>query len=69
MLAATSGSIGVTGNGNWVRVGKRQSPTVAASPDGSVTVINSNNGSLWRKTGDNATANWTQFGGGIGPPP
>ncbi|WP_342150877.1 RICIN domain-containing protein [Methylorubrum sp. SB2] len=51
-------------NGNWVRVGNDVAD-VAASPDGSVTVINSNNGSLWRKTGDNATANWTQFGGGI----
>jgi galactose oxidase len=51
-------------NGNWVRVGGDAADIVVA-PDGSVMVINANNGTLWRKVGDTATEAWTAFGGGI----
>ncbi|SFK96926.1 AbfB domain-containing protein [Methylorubrum salsuginis] len=51
-------------NGNWVRVGGDVAD-IAASPDGSVMVINATNGTLWRKVGDNATEAWTQFGGTV----
>lgn len=44
--------------GNWVAVGN-DAAEIAASPDGSVVVTNAASKLLWRKTGDNATANWT----------
>ena len=45
--------------GNWARVGVDASD-ISASSDGSVMVVNKNNGTLWRKNADNNVEAWTQ---------
>lgn len=45
--------------GNWARVGADASD-ISASSDGSVMVVNKNNGTLWRKNADNNVEAWTQ---------
>ncbi|AWB24887.1 DUF1929 domain-containing protein [Methylobacterium currus] len=47
-------------SGAWALVGHSASD-IAASPDGSVMVVNSDVGTLWRKVGDNAVEAWTQL--------
>ncbi len=43
--------------GNWVGVGN-SAAEIAASPDGSVVVTNTDSQLMWRKTGDDTVGNW-----------
>jgi len=50
--------------GRWVRVG-RDSVSIAASADGGVAVVNSNNGSVWIKRADDDGESWSQIPGAV----
>lgn len=48
---------------NWVRVGTGVARSLAAAANGTLAYVDRDNGNLFIKNGDDATANWTQIAG------
>ncbi len=50
---------------SWTRVGTGFARSLAASANGTIVYADRDSGQIWRKSGDNSTANWVQVAGQV----